>query len=140
MVSWLRTRARTTATLNGLLMKSTAPASSARVSSSGWFSAVTKMTGMSCSRGEALQRVADRVAVHAGHDGVEQDQVRLLFQGDLERLFAVEREQHFVFVLERLMQDLDVFHGVVHHEDASVFSEVGPGHALSFRCNMSSTI
>ncbi|MNT20915.1 hypothetical protein D3C72_1562370 [compost metagenome] len=58
MVSWLRTRARTTAALNGFVMKSTAPASSARVSSSGWFRAVTKMTGM------ALRMADSRSALH----------------------------------------------------------------------------
>jgi hypothetical protein len=42
----VRTRARTTAVLTGLLMKSAAPADSARVSSSGVLSAVMKMTGM----------------------------------------------------------------------------------------------
>ncbi|WP_308602238.1 hypothetical protein [Massilia sp. Dwa41.01b] len=46
-VSWVRTRARTTAAFTGLPMKSAAPASSARVSSSGRLKAVTKMTGRS---------------------------------------------------------------------------------------------
>jgi hypothetical protein len=49
----VRTRARTTAALTGLLMKSAAPAPSARVSSSGDFRAVTKMTGMSLVSGAA---------------------------------------------------------------------------------------
>mmetsp|Transcript_96403 Transcript_96403/g.267939 ORF Transcript_96403/g.267939 Transcript_96403/m.267939 type:complete len:373 (-) Transcript_96403:2550-3668(-) len=53
-ISWVRTRARTTAGLNGLVMKSAAPASSPRVSSSGWSWAVTKTTVIARSSGSAF--------------------------------------------------------------------------------------
>jgi hypothetical protein len=77
------------------------------------------------------QFAAHGVAVHAGHDGVEQDQVGLLGAGDFERARAVHREQHLVLVLQRTVQDLDVFHRIVDHQDAAVHGHVGPAHASS---------
>jgi len=40
----------------GLWMKSAAPQSKPRVSSSGWFSAVRKITGVPCVRSSAFSR------------------------------------------------------------------------------------
>jgi hypothetical protein len=44
---------------------------------------------------------------------------------------AVQREQHLVLVLQGGVQDLDVFHRVVDHQDAAVDGHVVPAHASS---------
>jgi hypothetical protein len=55
----------------------------------------------------------------------------MLAAGDLERARPVQREQHLVLILQGGVQDLDVLHGVVDHEDAAVDGHVDQAHASS---------
>jgi hypothetical protein len=50
--------------------------------------------------GRREQFLAHGVTVHAGHDGVEQDQVGPLGAGDVERARTVHREQYLVLILQ----------------------------------------
>jgi hypothetical protein len=60
----------------------------------------------------------------------------MLAAGDLERARAVHGEQHLVLVLQGGVQDLDVLHRVVDHQDAAVDGHVGQAHASSLSSNL----
>ena len=82
-----RTRVSSSLWLNGLGMKSSAPASIAFVFS--WpMLDVTMITG-STAVSSFARSGADRVTVDAGHHHVEEDEVRLSRLDELERRLAV---------------------------------------------------
>src|SRR5262249_13752203 len=63
---------------------------------------------------------ADFVAVEAGHDDVEQQEIRRVLLDTAKRGLAVERDAELVLVPQSLNQDVDIGLDVVDDEDAAL--------------------
>ena len=113
----LRTRANSARSLNGFDRKSSAPASSPRIRSSGVSSAVTMITGMCAVSGFDFSAGADLEAVHVRHHHVEHHHVRLLGARQLQRLGAVLGDDHVVVGRGQLRAEEEpVGRDVVHNQ------------------------
>ena len=53
-----------------------------------------------------LERAADRVAIHARHHHIEQNQIGRVFPRQLQRPLAISGELQAVLLLQHLAQDL----------------------------------
>jgi hypothetical protein len=77
-----------------------------------------KTMGMWCVAKSAFRRRATSKAVHAGHQGVEQDDVGQAFARALQGGFAVGGDEHGVArFVERVVQQREVFRDVVDDQD-----------------------
>ena len=91
--------------------------------------------GNPCRTRVPLQRLADRIPVHAGHHDVQQDQVRCVLSQQLQRLGAGEGALNVVVGSEKLADDLDVFGQVVDDQQLGAMRHGGTRHGGSWLFN-----
>ena len=78
-------------------------------------------------RFQALQHF---VAVHVGHQHVEQDQVGQMLRGFFQRLFTVFGQNHLTICFQQIAQHLAV-ECVIIHDEHFLQDIFGHGHASS---------
>lgn len=81
--------------------------------------------------GRRLDRLAHLVAVHARHFDVEQDHIRRVFLGDLQRRLAAGGEAHLSQAPYRLSNHVDITCHIVDDQDARLLASQVVEHRAS---------